>query len=88
VDDSAKRSGPWAGLASLLGLDETLKPDEQGHGRSSLGLNLDAPVSGRTPLEGRIDVPHESVEVFDVGLRDGKNLSVLVHPVAEETWLP
>jgi hypothetical protein len=76
------------GVASLLGLDNPLKPDEQGHGRSSLGQNLDAPVTRRTPLEGRVEVPHETVEVIDVGPGHGKNLTTLVHPIPDESRLP
>jgi hypothetical protein len=44
-----------------------------------LGEDLHASVRCRSPLEGRIGIPHHAVQVREVGCRHGKDLSALVH---------
>jgi hypothetical protein len=53
-----------------------------------LGEDLHASVRCRSPVEGRIGVPHHAVQVREVRCRHGKDLSALVHSPPKKFGLP
>jgi len=63
------------------------KPAEE-QADSSLGEDLHASVRCRSPLEGRIGIPHHAVQVREVGCGHGKDLSALVHSPPKKFRLP
>jgi hypothetical protein len=64
------------------------KPADQHFRRPSTGKDLHASVSRRPPLEGRIAIAREAVQVREVGCRHGENLSVFVHSPPKEFGPP
>src|ERR1019366_1982421 len=52
------------------------------------GEELHASFGCRSPLEGRIGIPHHAVQVREVGCGHGKDLSALVHSPPKNVGLP
>src|ERR1019366_670366 len=79
---------PWTRTSWLTSHDPRKPAEEQHFGGPSLGEDLHASVRCRTPFEGRIGIPHQAVQVREVGCCHGENLSVLVHSPPKNVGLP
>ena len=91
----AARPGPSPSLcersigAIWLTSHDSRKPAEEQHfGGPSLGEDLHASVRCWAPLEGRIGIAHQAIQVREVGCRHGENLSVLVDSPPKKFRLP
>ncbi len=79
---------PRSRTSWLTSHDPRKPAEEQYFGGPSLGEDLHASVRCRSPLEGRIGIPHHAVQVREVGCRHGKDLSALVHSPPKKFGLP
>src|ERR1017187_3184239 len=78
----------WRRMSWLTSHDPRKPAEEQYFGGPSLGEELQASFGCRSPLEGRIGIPHHAVQVREIGCRHGKDLSALVHSPPKNVGLP
>jgi len=77
-----------SGAMRLTSHDPRKPAEEQYFGGPSLGEDLHASVHCRSPLEGRLGIAHQAVQVREVGCRHGEDLSVPVHSPPKKFGLP